>query len=403
MSEARGSLRARLLLVVFGVMLALVIGLALVILFPELLPAEATTTRYDRLYGGSSYEVEFRVTDGDMFTFYGNSIRPPEDDALLQRFTLTWDEDGFRSPALPADAFPIAAFGDSYTEGYTVPMPWPDLLAENLGVPVRNYGYRGYSPIETARAVEEFANAEPRTWVIYMFFSGNDLGEITRAIREPINGRDPRYLIGFLAENASENVQAAVEEAARDHYDYPTPVIIGGNFYELVFLDLYLWSQMAPPQGFAASRNGEILNASLDQMEAAVAPETCLAFVFAPNRAQLYFKYVYPTERQWLIGLWKDQVIDGDGLIQQIEAPPPPDADAIIEARLDEQHQFIREVMAERPRWHIIDLLPEFAEHVAQGELLYFTHDTHWNPQGHALAAQIIADGLRAASNCALG
>ena len=396
------SWRMRLMLVGFGLLIALVIGFGLLILFPDLLPAEVTASRYERFYSGTSYEVEYRISDGDMFMFYSGSIRPPEDNALLQHFMLTWDADGFRVPAVPAESYPIAAFGDSFTEGYTVPLPWPDLLAENLGVAVRNYGYRGYSPIETARAVEEFAGVEARTWIIYMFFSGNDLNEITRATRDPINARDPRYLIGFLAESAGDNIQGAVEYETRDHYDYPTPVIIGGNYYEMVLLDLYLWSQIAPLEGFAASRNAEILNASLDQMEAAAPPRSCLAFVFAPNSAQLYFPYVYPTEKQWLLGQWRDQIIDEDGLIQQGKAAPPPDADMIIETRLYDQYRFIRGVLADRSRWHFIDLLPAFEAAVGRGELLYYSYDTHWNSDGHALATQIIAEALRDVSDCPL-
>ena len=137
-------------------------------------------------------------------------------------------------------------------------------------------------------------------------------------------------------------------------------MIIGGNYYEMVLLDLYLWSQMAPPEGFGVSRNAEILSASLDQMEAAAPPGSCLAFVFVPNSAQLYFPFVYPTEKQWLLGQWRDQIIDEDGLIQQVEAAPPPDVDTIIETRLHDLYRFIKDVLADRPLWHFIDFFPLF-------------------------------------------
>ena len=80
----------------------------------------------------------------------------------LASFVIDWDENGFRVPAMTADTYPIAVFGDSYTEGFNVARPWADGLANNLDVPVYNYGYRGYGPQEVATTATEFANAEPR-------------------------------------------------------------------------------------------------------------------------------------------------------------------------------------------------------------------------------------------------
>ena len=42
----------------------------------------------------------------------------------------------------------------------------------------------------------------------------------------------------------------------------------------------------------------------------------------------------------------------------------------------------------------VLDLLPEFREHAKNGEQLYFKNDSHWNANGHRLAAELIYDKL---------
>ena len=41
-----------------------------------------------------------------------------------------------------------------------------------------------------------------------------------------------------------------------------------------------------------------------------------------------------------------------------------------------------------------LDCLPEFREHAKNGEQLYFKNDSHWNANGHKLAAELIYDKL---------
>jgi hypothetical protein len=41
-----------------------------------------------------------------------------------------------------------------------------------------------------------------------------------------------------------------------------------------------------------------------------------------------------------------------------------------------------------------LDLTPRFLDEAAAGSLLYLPDDTHWSPEGHRLAASVIADYL---------
>ncbi len=42
----------------------------------------------------------------------------------------------------------------------------------------------------------------------------------------------------------------------------------------------------------------------------------------------------------------------------------------------------------------VLDCLPEFREHAKNGEQLYFEIDSHWNANGHKLAAELIYEKL---------
>jgi hypothetical protein len=288
-------------------------------------------------------------------------------------------------------------FGDSFTEGFNVPLPYPDLLAARLGKATRNYGYRAYGPLEVARAAGDFAPREARDWVIYGYFSGNDLGDVARGPK--VDTRSPLAVWEALLGRLRPPPPARLAEPGA-HYDNPFPVIIGGHYYELVFLPYYLSWHLAPDAGLAASRNYALLAESLGRIDGAVAGAAggsrCRALAYIPTKEQLYYRYIYPTERQWLRGVLRRPVVDADGFIRLIPAP-------LSEA---DEPDFLRQLYAQRDAvgtlvdslgWLFIDLLPAFEAAVAEGALLYYPYDSHWNQAGHELAAAAIADALRAA------
>ncbi len=361
---------------------------ALLMLFPRLVLGPITY--YERPYANQSMPVEFRVSGGDLFVALPGSIRPPSSDEVLQSFTIAWDADGFRVPARTAEHYPIAAFGDSFTEGANVPAPWPDQLAARRGTPVQNFGYHAYGPREVARAAEEFAGRSPREWIIYAYFSGNDLGDAMRGPKVDVS--TPWGVWSALA----ARWQPVPTPAARDHYDFPMPVIIGGSYYEMALLSYYLWWQLAPPEGFENSENFRVLSDALDTITTTAA-QSCYALVFIPTKEQLYYRYVYETERQWLRGIGHRLVMANDGRLVMVSAPIAAEDEAAFYQNLYGQRDAVRALVETKPGWIFIDLLPAFEQHVASGELLYYPYDSHWNQDGHTLAAQTIADALPAA------
>lgn len=385
----------KITLIVVGVFFAILLVLALLSLFPNIGDNDSS----ERADAGRTLHVEFRLTDGDYFFHQQGRIRPPEENTLLGSYTISWDENGFRIPAMAAEHYPIAAFGDSFTEGTTVAAPWPDLLAAELDVPVQNFGYRGYGPLEIASTAESYLGDDARSWVLYAHFSGNDLMNANSSLDEDDVVRDPIGQLAWLTRQALGGEQAQVVESEDGQYDYPMPVIIGGSFYEIALLEDLLWWQIAPEEGFLGTETFNVVGDALDTV-AEQAPETaCRAVIFVPSKEQIYYPYIHEDVRQWLRGIARVPIVNSANRITLREQPMAEEDEPDFIASLGEQRDALRQLAAER-NWMFIDLLEPFQQAalergIAGEELLYYQYDGHWTPSGHQLATDIIANFMR--------
>lgn len=394
----------KIALVAGGTLFAFVMVLALLALFPNLVGNDDPLARNE---AGTTLDVEFRLTDGDYFFHQQGRIRPPEEDTLLATYTLQWDENGFRIPVMQADSYPIAAFGDSFTEGTTVAMPWTDLLAQELNVPVENFGYRGYGPLEIASTAETYLGDDLRTWILYAHFSGNDLLNANRGLDTELIGRNPIGQVAWLARQSLGGEQAQVVESEDGQYDYPMPVIIGGSYYEIALLEELLWWQIAPEGGFLGTDTFNIVGDALDTVASEAPADACRAVIFVPSKEQIYYPYIHEDVRQWVRGIARTPTINR-GRINLVDNPLAEEDEADFIAHLGDQRDALRQLAEERG-WMFIDLLEPFQQEafergLAGEELLYFQYDGHWTPSGHEVATEVIAQFMRDHSDeCPLG
>lgn len=391
------------LLVLGGFLFAILLVLLTLWLFPNLVPS-TTTPREES--AGVSLHIDYYSTDGDLFRYMPGAIRPPAENVFLQSFDVAWDKDGFRIPQDSAPHYPIVLFGDSFVEGNEVPVPWPDRLAEALGVPVRGYGYRGFSPQDIAEVAQEFIPEDQRTWVLYAHFSGND---IAQAQTTKPRSNDPLTRLGELVERADRWTQNRPNPPALitnpdDRYAFPMPVIIGGSFYELAFLDAYIWWQIAPEGGFEHSRAFQVIEETMQTFEHTLQPDTCKAMIFVPVKGQLYYPYIHPGTRQYMLALSKRPTyIDETDILELLpyHFDYTPEGEALFIAHLHDQRDAIARLAAARG-WFFIDLLAAFETAVAEGELLYYHYDSHWNQDGHTFAAEAVAKFMLNHPECPL-
>lgn len=348
----------------FGVALALAAVLVFLAVFPQFRPDT----------------IIFRVKQGDIFFHTPEWVRVPENpDEILSIHWLAWDGDGFRVPARRADRYPILALGDSFTEAANVGKPWPDVLAEALGQPVRNLGFRGYGPVEEARILELYGANSGAEVVIVGFFEGNDLSNAVTA--DPDNIVLPSQAGQF--EIIATDLDAITERDER----YPMRIAINGEAHDIVFFEGYLWWLNGATRAFERSLNVEITAQSWRQMRATM-PDACLIVAYFPAKPHIYLPYLLPEYHIPVMREARRMVAGaGEAMRQIVEAT---DYDTFL-SRLGNQ----RDALAARAAAEgviLFDTTPALQAAAAEGELLYYTYDTHWNQRGHEVVGQALAD-----------
>lgn len=381
---------ARLALILGGLTVGILLIVMIIRLFPQILPFSLQDP-LERRTKNVTLSVQITELDGDLYHSSPGEVRPPDDPQLLAEFTADWDEDGFRIPARQADRYPIIALGDSYTEGWLVEYPWPDVLARELNTPVRNLGFLGWSIQQEAIIMRDFGQGE-REWVLLAYFEGNDLSEIHQTYHY---NEENNNLIGMLERLRTEMFHPQITLSEDGNYKYPVTLTISGESYEQGFHDFYLGRINASSDELTGSRNVAIFRDELGEI-VEDSGDACVAVIFIPTKAHLYMRYAEPEVREGLLESVKQLVRGEDGWLS---AQPGAGNYESWAANVDSQRMIIQEA-SEEHGVHFIDLTPEFESTVADGAMLYYTYDSHWNQAGHDLAGRVIADYLGQQPDC---
>lgn len=384
----------RLLLVISGLLCAVVtFGLAIQ-LFPDLLPS---TLRDDPLDQRSpNEELRFIFTDymGDTFYNPPGMVRPPEENRVLEDFILRYDADGFRLPRLTADSYPIIALGDSFTEGGQI--PWVDVLAETLEIPVRNLGWRGLGTLDEARLMQEYGRGDHK-WVLIGYFEGNDLSNIQSAYDRMQN--EGVSILSLTRELTEEERPAEPVTNPENRYLYPLQHVIGEHTYELAYVSDYLWWLNGTEETYRQSRNMEEFRKALESIKEA-AGDACVALVYMPSKEHIYFPYSDPAGNQrYVLENGLELRLNEQGWLS-FGGLTPQDYETVT-SRLNNHRNVIRDATLEAGM-HFMDLTPVFEEAVFAGEPTYYPYDSHWNERGHRLAGESIAGFLSQQDDCPL-
>ena len=385
-------LLARLSLMFGGLACALISMLVMVNLFPQLLPTSLRDP-LDQRTRNETRHIVFTEDQGDIFIIMAGSVRPIENPQVLAEYDIAWDAEGFRVPAMQADHYPIIAIGDSFTEGYNVAAPWTDALAANLNTPVQNLGYRGYGPIEYQVVMDEYGRGE-HEWVLLAFFEGNDLRNIQTSVQDP----NTLERLTMLARDEEEIPQPfEIVERETDDYPYPMPVIIGSDYHELSFFDPFIWFLNAEPEEYATSQNVSRFRDILIDMQAKKHPDACFGVIYIPTKERMYFPYSEINARRWILEIGYKTVAHEDGWLGG--ADEQVDFETMV-SRFSNERDVIQTMVGAIDGLHFIDLSPAFEQAAAEGQILYYAYDTHWNQAGHDMAGSLIAEYIRQHPDC---
>jgi len=349
----------------------------------------------------------------------------------VYRFPLVTDADGFRNSESESTATVVAALGDSFTDGMTLPaeLTWPARLARLLGVSVRNYGTAGFGPGQELLVLREHVLARRPRRVVVGFFAGNDLLDAERFESFQRDGRpfpspglgwkfkdviarfDQLYLASLyegasgLLDDRKRNPADRWPSQGLEDYSGEDPtassstlpgfdrglfsVPVAGRMLQFAFLPPYLNSLKLSRQQLLASRGWELTRRSYREMERLVqARGGELVVLFIPSKAQVYLPLLeasFPSAelRPALRLCLGDQ-------------PQPPGLEVVMRNRLA-LNDLMREFCAEEGIT-FLDLTAELQSTLRAGHNVYFPDDSHWNAAGHETAARALARLLRAES-----
>lgn len=328
--------------------------------------------------------VVFRAGMGDILYWQGEFVAPLENpEAILSVHRLQVDELGFRLPARPAENYQVVVLGDSFTEGANVAMPWPDVFAEQSGLSTRNLGFRGYSPQHYAYTMETFGGTPDV--VIVSFFGGNDLASSSLEFTPPLLPREERALEQPLNIDSRRNAEVGA------NYRYPAYL---ENGEPIAFLSTYISWMNITEETLLQSSNYQGIALSLERIRAA-APDACLVLAYLPSKPEVYLPYVQAEAYPRIVEGQQHVLINSDSSLHILDDP-----EISIEKLLEHRHSLPNAMgnLADEQGFHFINLWQGFDEAAANGAMLYYTYDTHWNQAGQNLAGELVADFVGA--NC---
>jgi lysophospholipase L1-like esterase len=363
--------------------------------------------------------LEWQYGDIVQMTFIPPEVSP----RTVSRFSFRTDSEGFRNTHTRTNIH-VAALGDSFTDSMTLPEEniWPTLLEQALGKPVQNYGTAGFGPQQELHVLEDYAiHHHPRV-VVVAFFAGNDIfnaektDELERsgeAIQRPLPGwkikkvvaryetfylfalmsRAASQLWGTGSTSANQGKPSPVSEDLQEISD-SGPAFDRGMF-SVPIKQRRLRFALMPPYlqtlGFSKedleNRLGwKVTCATLLKMKSiSEGSGARLIVMFIPFKSQV----VLPLLRR----SFRDDDLRETFRFYFRQRPTMFDLQSMSTNRLA-QNELMRH-FCEKSNIPLLDLTPTFQEKFESGRNLYFSDDSHWNAEGHALAAVELAQFMR--------
>ncbi|MFW6089575.1 MAG: alginate O-acetyltransferase AlgX-related protein [Gemmatimonadota bacterium] len=327
---------------------------------------------------------------------YGGYYSPelmesPTLEALFKPLPHSWTigEHGFRDTT-PIDEAEVFALGDSFTFGWGVDGEdsWVKRLQSLLGEPVSNLGVHDASPKQELELLAHLLRAHGETMrprhVVWMIYEGNDL-EDSYAERAPVSATEPatwstladgtvlegtarlpwlvqrqaiihRILSGEIVPRSPTSPDGSADRHVIDGVKSWYPLYRSATLGPRLFSPEFIERAAAPASYVLNHPNRPHLDAVFEDMAHLAGDHGFeVTVVIAPTAVRLHGPYY-------------------DGFPSTSEVPHFVDYVADLSARMG---------------FRAVDLLRLF-EPFADGELLYFRDDDHWNHRGHALAAEVI-------------
>lgn len=404
MKEQHG--KKRTYVVVLGNVVLILLGLAIAMglvetlmrAFPNWVPPEVRVNppaRRVKAFIDETYDL--RQSDGDLYHYMRGNIVPlsPDQDQVVAHIHMTTDANGFRNHPPEKATYDIVALGDSFTRASGVASPWPQKLAEYTGSDVLNLGDVGFGPQDELKVLRQYGLKKQPQWVIMAYFEGNDLYDA--ASYEQANPfilfRFGRYILSRSVEAWHERRSGSAGAAVIANYRYPITTTINHKELEMVFFSSYISWLSLSREAIAASQNYRLVRETILQVkELSEAAEANFLLVYVPSKSHVYLPYLNDPEITAQVFSDVPRLeLDDAGFIQFTNETATPE---LTRQHMDDQARLLADFAVEH-NIRYLDLTPTFQEEAGAGTELYYPFDTHWNQQGHDLAAKTINEYIK--------
>jgi len=284
------------------------------------------------------------------------------------------DASGFRNVEIATQA-DIVAIGDSHTQGMNaaVAEAWPQLLGQQLNQTVYNMGIGGYGPLHYDILISEALKLQPKQIVVGLYL-GNDLGDVTRGIRQRHSEREIDNSFRHTLKYHTATGSAIHQLVRRSRIGRPAGFEISHTIHPTFVADervRRLSSEMDvsdPKISAALQQATQILASANQRCEAAGVRLTVLLI---PTRESAYSHSELSGTDSW-----------PDALRQMVQR------EADLRGRL--------QTALQQQQIHQVDLLPLLTAAVDSETRVYAAHDEgHPKPAGYQLYASAVAGAIK--------
>ena len=320
-----------------------------------------------------SLKIETPSFKGEQYhPAYGVDIEPVS-------YRAVYDDQGFRNGATSSTAWDVVVLGDSFIE---FGLDEDDTFARRLevlsGMKIRNLGIGGHGPFQYMKVLERYGLRPRPRYVLFCFFEGNDIADITLYVRWKETSVYPYYDI------KGKNFLQRYLTAVRDVVFTPLMNALEGkkaSSNDLVVLSMGDREVKAffgypietrTPNELLNTGEWHILRDLLAQLKTVCADNGIHPIVvFIPTKAHIYAEYsTTESGSNWLFK--RAQQIAGKSNLETALRTLCRENDLEFES-----------------------LTPAFERAANEGRLLYYPFDSHWNSEGRQVGATVLASRLK--------
>lgn len=305
------------------------------------------------------------------------------------RSEASYNKWGFRVNS-SAPPFTAVVIGDSFVEYSENDL---DTFSERLkavsGLSTFNLGRAWYGPYQYLELFRRYAVPLRERYAILCFFAGNDITDIQEYRQWLTTGEYYFYtdysrasflrryhMAGYEAPMALLNV---IESWWAEPKLKPRPAANLGVFQlgkQRVVMKTDYWNQTETTQRLLSSEPWEDLRSLLTEfhhlsIENGITP----IVVYIPTKIQVYGRFFTGEGGPEVLAKIKGQLLFETNSAQAFR------------------------ILAQQLDIGLIDLLPGFQRLAAEGKLLYYPFDTHWNREGREAAAKLVGAALGASTS----